>query len=194
MITFNEFLESKKNAVVIGECANLMAEMDINPYVYIYESLKKVDPVLAEGWWDGVQNVAKNVWQGVTQFAGNVAKGAQAGFNQAADTIAGPVAKFEAAKRALADLEKVLSAPEFKNFMSSTGRGTVMQYVQQVKKDLEQDAMKMPQRTDTKVSQPFATRQDVADQRAAAAAGQQPTRQSPVLGADGKPMVVSAAS
>lgn len=194
MITFNEFLESKKNDAVIAECAHLMAELEVNPYEYIYESLKKVDPALAEGFWDGVQNFARNVGTGVKQFFGNVAQGAKAGYNQASDTIAGPVAKFEAAKRALGDLLKVLGTPEFANFMSTTGKGKVVDYVKQVLADLEQDSKAMPQRTDTKVSQPYATRGDVADQRAQAAAGQQPTRQSTLVGADGKPLVVPAAS
>lgn len=194
MITFNEFLDNKKSEATIKECAQLMVEMDVDPHTYIYECLKEIDPVLAEGWWDGVKNVASNLWQGAKQFAGNLAQGAKAGFNQAADTIAGPTAKFDAAIRALEDLQKVLSNQEFKNFMSSTGRGTVADFVELVKKSLSQDKQAMPQRTDTKVSQPYATRQDVANQRAAAAAGTQPTRQSPVLGADGKPMVVSAAS
>lgn len=190
MITFNDFLETKKNEAVIAECANLMADMEVNPYVYIYESLKKVDPVLAEGWWDGVKNFASNAWQGVKQFAGNVAQGVKAGYNQAADTIAGPVAKFDSAIRALEDLKKVLSNNDFSNFMSSTGRGTVAQFVDLVKNSLEKDKGSIPQRSDTKVSQPYATRDQVAAQRA----GEPATRPSPVLGADGKPMVVPAAS
>ena len=194
MKTFNEFVENKHVEGAIVECANLMTEMDVDPHQYIYESLKKVDPALAEGFWDGVQNFAKNVGTGVKQFFTNVGQGAKAGYNQAADTIAGPVAKFEAAKRALGDLVKVLGAPEFANFLSTTGKGKVVDYVKQVLADLEQDAKAMPQRTDTKVSQPYAAQQDVAAQRAQAAAGQQTTRQSSVLGADGNPMVVPAAS
>jgi hypothetical protein len=194
MITFNEFVEHKRLEGVIAECANMMADMDVEPHRYIYESLKRVDPVLAEGWWDGVQKFARNVGTGVKQFFTNVGQGAKAGYNQAADTIAGPAAKFDAAARALADLEKVLSNPQFANFMSSTGRGSVLQYVQQVKKDLEEDRNAMPQRTDTKVSQPYDKSGNVEAQRSQVAAGQQPTRQSSVLGADGSPMVVPAAS
>jgi hypothetical protein len=194
MISFNEFVEHKRLEGVIAECANMMVEMDVEPHRYIYESLKRVDPVLAEGWWDGVKNFAGNVWQGVKQFGGNVAQGAKAGYNQAADTIAGPAAKFDAAVRALADLEKVLNDCQFKDFYSKSGNGTVLDYVREIKKKLEDDKNHMPQRTDTKVSQPYDTRGNVEAQRAQAAAGQQPTRQSPVLGADGNPMAVPAAS
>lgn len=194
MITFNEFVEAKKTQFEIRECAQLMVDMDVNPHMYIYECLKKVDPVLAEGFWGGVASAAGNVWQGIKQFAGNVAQGAKAGYNQAADTISGPTAKFDSAIRAMEDLEKVLSNADFAQFQSSTGQGTVAQFVKMVKDTLMKDKGAMPQRTDTKVSQPYGTRDQVAAQRAQAAAGQQPTRQSPVLGADGKPMVVPAAS
>ena len=51
MISFNGFLENKKAENTIRECANLLAERDVDPYVYIYESLKEIDPVLAESWW-----------------------------------------------------------------------------------------------------------------------------------------------
>lgn len=170
MITFNEFLEGKKNETSIRECADLMVEMNVDPYVYIYECLKEVDPVLAEGWWDGVKNFAGNLFQGAKQFAGNLAQGAKAGFNQAADTIAGPTAKFDAAIRALEDLQKVLSNSDFASFMSSTGKGTVANYVELVKRALNKDKESMPQRTDTKVSQPYDTRAAVAASRAPAPA------------------------
>lgn len=174
MITFNEFLENKKNETSIKECADLMVEMNVDPYVYIYECLKEIDPVLAEGWWDGIKNFAGNAWNAAKQFAGNVAQGAKAGFNQAADTVAGPVAKFDAAIRALEDLQKVLSRDDFAGFMSSTGRGTVANYVELVKRALNKDKESMPQRTDTQVSQPFATRADVAAQRAGTPAAAAP--------------------
>jgi hypothetical protein len=194
MITFNEFVEHKRLEGVIVECAHMMADMDVDPHRYIYESLKGVDPVLAESWWQGVGDFAKKVGTGVKQFFTNVGQGAKAGYNQAADTIAGPKAKFDAAVRALADLEKVLSDGQFKDFYSSTGEGTVFQYVQKIKANLEKDQKAMPQRTDTKVSQPYDKSGNVEAQRAQVAAGQQPTRQSNVLGADGNPMVVPAAS
>lgn len=197
MTTFNEFLERKKSSALVNECAQLLAERDVDPYVYIYESLKDFDPVLAEGFWDGVQNFAKNVGQGVKQFFGNVAQGAKAGYNQASDTIAGPVAKFQAAQRALNDLLSVLDPkknPAFDGWRSSTGEGSLIDYIQKVKVALERDEKAMPQRTDTKVSQPYAKASEVEAQRKAAAAGQQPTRQSPIFGADNKPMVVPAAS
>lgn len=194
MITFNEFLEVKKTEITIKECAHLMVELDVNPHVYIYECLKRTDPVLAESFWSGVKAAAGNIWKGVKQFAGDVAQGAQAGYNRASDTIAGPVPKFDSAIRALEDLEKTLSAADFARFMSSTGRGTVAEYVRIVKEALMKDKGAIPQRTDTKFSQPYDTRQNVANQRAQAAAGQQPTRESPVLGADGRPMVMPAAS
>jgi hypothetical protein len=194
MITFNEFVEHKRCEGAIVECANMMVEMDIEPHRYIYESLKRVDPVLAEGWWDGVQKFARNVGTGVKQFFTNVGQGAKAGYNQAADTIAGPTAKFDAAVRALADLEKVLNDGQFKDFYSKSGNGTVLDYVRQIKKNLEFDKNQMPQRTDTKVSQPYDQRGNVEAQRSQAAAGQQPTRQSSVLDPNGRPMVVPAAS
>lgn len=181
MITFNEFVGHKKAEFTIRECANLLAETDSNPYVYIYESIKEIDPVLAEGWWDSVKGAAGNLWQGVKQFGSNVAQGAKAGYNQAADTISGPVAKYDAAVRALDDLLKVIGTEEFENFRSSSGQGSVAQYIEKVKKDLLADKQQVPQRSDTKVSQPYDTRGNVDAQRNPGAqqpqAQQQPAQQ-----------------
>jgi hypothetical protein len=175
MITFNEFVEHKRAEFSIKECATLLAETDVNPYVYIYESIKEVDPVFAEGWWDTV----KNVWQGVKQFGSNVAQGVKAGYNQASDTISGPVAKYDAAVKALDDLLKVLgNNPEFSKFQSKSGQGSVIQYIEKVKQDLLSDKQQVPQRSDTKVSQPYDTRGNVdAARNPEAAQAQQPQAQ-----------------
>lgn len=166
MISFNGFLENKKAENTIRECANLLAERNVDPYVYIYESLKEIDPVFAENWWDGVKSTASNLWQGVKQFGGNVAQGVKAGYNQAADTISGPVVKFDNAVRALDDLLKVLNSDGvFQKFQSSSGQGNVIQYIEKVKKDLLADKGQIPQRTDTKVSQPYDSRDNVNAQR-----------------------------
>jgi hypothetical protein len=175
MITFNEFLEHKRVESTITECAHRMVEMNVDPYEYIHECLKGVDPVLAEGFWDGVANFAKNVGTGVKQFFGNVGQGARAGYNQASDTVAGPTAKFAAAKRALQDLQKVLERPEFNDFQSGSGRGSVAKYISEILSQLETDEKNMPQRTDTKIDQRYATSGEVKNQRAAANAPQQPS-------------------
>jgi hypothetical protein len=179
MITFNEFVEHKRSEFTIRECATLLAETDVNPYVYIYESIKEVDPVFAEGWWDNVRSAAGNLWQGVRQFGSNVAQGVKAGYNQASDTISGPVAKYDAAVRALDDLLKVLgNDPEFSKFQSKSGQGSVIEYIEKVKQDLLSDKQQVPQRSDTKVSQPYDTRGNVdAARNPEAAQAQQPQAQ-----------------
>lgn len=175
MITFNQFLEHKRVESTITECAHLMAEMEVNPYEYIYESLKEIDPVLAEGWWDNVKATAGNLWQGAKQVVKGAWSGGglKQGLTQAADTIAGPAAKFDAAVRALADLEKTLSSnPDvFKNFNSSTGKGTVLDFVKIVKSNLEKDKQAMPKVQDAQVTQNYNTRGNIAAAAPAKAGG-----------------------
>lgn len=162
MITFNEFLEHKRIESTVTECAHMMVELDVDPYRYIYENLKDIDPVLAEGWWDNVKSTAGNIWKGVKSFAGDVATGARTGYNKAADTIAGPVAKFDAAVRALDDLIKVLGSDKrFERFMSDVGGGTVVQYIEKVKEALMKDKDKVPQLLATQVKQDYGTRGEV---------------------------------
>jgi hypothetical protein len=159
MITFNEFLEHKRVESTMTECAHLMVELDVNPYEYIYESLKEIDPVLAEGWWDGVKAAAGNVWQGVKRFVGDTAAGVKAGARQAADAVAGPVAKFDAVERALTDLVGLLKKDQrFQNFQSSTGKGSVGQYLGAVLNALQKDKQALPQLMQTQVNQNYGTR------------------------------------
>lgn len=164
MITFNEFLEEKRVSHTITECAQMMVELDVNPEEYIYESLLKIDPVLAESWgrWLG------NIGNAVKQFGQNVWSGGgiKGGWKQAKDTVAGPGAKFDAATDALQNLAKALSSPEFKNFQSSSGQGTVGDYVQKILRDLRQDRNHMPQMADAEVQQDYETRGQVKAQRA----------------------------
>jgi len=162
MINFNQFLEHKRNDFVIKECAQLMVEMDVNPYEYIYECLKEIDPVLAEGWWDGVKSFGKSLFNAGKAFVGDTARGAVAGYRQAADAVSGPVAKFDAVNRALTDLVNILEQdPRFKDFQSSTGQGTVGQYLSGVLASLQKDAQNIPKMHDTQVTQKYGTRAEV---------------------------------
>jgi hypothetical protein len=172
MITFNQFLESKRIQNTITECSHLMVEMNVNPYEYIYESLKEIDPILAEGFWDGVQSFAKNVWNAGGQFASNVGQGAKAGYKQAADTVAGPVAKFDAAERALASLVDSLKDKKFDKFRSSAKgfNGNVRDYLDRVLASLRVDKQQVPQLMQTQVKQNYGTRDAVQGQQAPAAA------------------------
>jgi hypothetical protein len=176
MATFGEFVEGKRVNGLIVECANLMAEMDVEPNQYIYESLKRVDPDLAENWWQGVSNFATNVGQGVKQFFSNVGQGAKAGYKQAADTIAGPVAKFDAAERALQSLVDVLRDERFKDFKSSakhTKGASVAEYIDRVLASLRVDKQAVPQLMQTQVNQNYGTRGQVQDQQQQQAQPQQ---------------------
>lgn len=177
MISFNEFVESKRLDGVIAECAQLMSEMEVDPHEYIYESLKKIDPVLAENFWGGVANFAKNVGQGVKQFFTNVGQGAQAGYKQASDTIAGPDAKFQAAERALTDLVKVLQRPEFSGFTTRDGSSKVSDYYTQVLKDLRDNRNYLPKMANSEINQDYASKGQVKAQNAQA--NQQQQQQQP---------------
>lgn len=170
---FSEFVENKNIQAQVRECAEILSGMEANPYECIYESLKEIDPVFAEGWWDGVRSFAGNLWKGARQFAGDVAKGAQTGYNRAADTVSGPVAKFDAAERALQDLVKSLDKDErFKNFRSSAEgfRGSVRDYLNRVLASLRVDKASVPQLMQTQVKQKYGTRQDAENQAGAAQA------------------------
>lgn len=170
MITFNEFLEHKRVESVVTECAYLMVELDVEPYEYIYESLKKVDPVLAEGWWDGVKDMAGRAWNAAKQVGKSVwdGGGLKHGIKQASDTVAGPVAKFDAVERALTDLVNILNKDErFQNFQSKSGQGSVGKYLAKVLEDLKVDKSRVPQLMQTQVAQNYGTRRDAeAEQKA----------------------------
>ena len=161
MISFDQFLEHKRNDFVVKECAQLMVEMDVDPHRYIYECLKEIDPVLAEGWWDGVKSFGTSLLNAGKAFVGDTARGAVAGYRQAKDAVSGPVAKFDAVSRALDDLVKMLDRPEFKDFQSSTGQGTVKQYLSGVLERLQADKNAIPKLHDTQVTQKYGSRADV---------------------------------
>jgi len=173
MITFGQFLEHKHNDSIVSECAHLMVEMEVNPYEYIYESLKEIDPVLAEGWWDGVKQFAGNAWNAAKQVGKSVwdGGGLKHGLKQAADTMSGPVAKFDAVERSLQDLVNLLKTDKrFERFQSSTGQGHISDYLGKVLADLQKDKAAVPQMLNTQVDQNYGTRQDLANQNAQAAA------------------------
>lgn len=172
MISFNEFVENKRADGAIVECASIMVEMDVEPHRYIYESLKEVDPVLAESWWDGVKSFAGNAWNAAKQVGKGVwdGGGLKHGLAQAADTVAGPVAKFDSAVRALESLKKTLSDPKFSNFQSSTGKGTVADYISIILHHLNKDKAAMPQMGAAQVSQSYDTRGNLAGAQAPASA------------------------
>jgi len=161
MINFNQFLEHKRNDFVVKECAQLMVELDVDPHRYIYECLKEIDPVLAEGWWDGVKSFGKSLFNAGKAFVGDTARGAVAGYRQAKDAVSGPVAKFDAVSRALEDLVKMLERPEFNEFQSSTGQGTVKQYLSGVLERLQADKNAIPKLHDTQITQKYGSRADV---------------------------------
>lgn len=183
MITFNEFLEHKSVESTIRECAHLMAEMDVEPHRYIYECLKEIDPVLAEGWMDGIRDFAGRAWNAAKQIGGSVwdGGGLKHGLKQAADTVAGPVAKFDAVERALTDLVKLLNTDEkLKKFKTSAPdyKGhTVGEYLARVLASLQQDKAAIPQIMQTQVKQKYGTRQDVEDQAGTGAAPATPSAQ-----------------
>lgn len=168
MITFNEFLEHKRVESVIVECAHLMVELDVEPYEYIYESLKKVDPVLAEGWWDGVKDMAGKAWTAAKQVGKSMwdGGGLKHGLQQASDTMSGPDAKFAAADRALTDLVKILQRPEFQDFKTKDGGHKILDYYTNVLKDLRDNRNHMPKMTGAQVKQDYATKGQVKAQNA----------------------------
>jgi hypothetical protein len=182
MINFNQFLEHKRNDFVVKECAQLMVEMDVDPHRYIYECLKEIDPVLAEGWWDGVKSFGKSLFNAGKAFVGDTARGAAAGYRQAKDAVSGPVAKFDAVSRALEDLVNVLEndpQERFKGFMSSTGEGTVGQYLAKVLQNLQRDKDAIPKLYDTNITQKYGSRADVdAARNANNQQNQQPGQQN----------------
>jgi hypothetical protein len=160
MKTFNEFIEQKNINRLIESIAGLMVEMDVNPAKYILENPPEVD--LDEGFMDGLQAFGTNALNAVKQFGKNVwsGGGVQGGYNQAKDTLAGPVAKFDSAARVLNDLVNQLQKnAQTASMPSATNpRQTVASYLGGILKGLMKEKENIPKMQDAQVSMPMAPR------------------------------------
>jgi len=133
-MSFNKYIENKKIDKSINYCASLLAEMDVDPLLYIYEKLKIKDEVLAEGFWGGVKS-----------FVGTAAQGVKNAWNQAKDTAYGPTAKFNLVVKALNDLKVSLARPEFTAFKSSAyPTKNLADFIDFVIRSIEKDRANMP--------------------------------------------------
>jgi hypothetical protein len=193
MLTFAEFsnlIEFDRN---IRSCASLLSESDVDPAEFVGSFLEED---LQEGWKDWLAGAGKAVAGGLGrlgQAAGEVGSslwdgGLKSGIAKGADTVAGPAVKFDKAMGILKNLADYLNNNDMTKELPSAGKSgyTVGQYIQAVANALKKEKDNMPQVQKAQVSQGVAPR----DGGASAAARQAPkTVASPVLGADGNPVM-----
>lgn len=162
---FENFLENKRVDFKIEECRILMEELGVDPYKYIYESIKEIDPIFAENWWKGVKDFAGRIAQGAKQVFGGAVQGATAGYKQASDTVAGPTVKFGNASKALTDLVAVMKKPEFQNFRTKDGQQMLADYIQKILDNLDAQKDNIPQMSGSQINQSYNTPQNTAAQQ-----------------------------
>lgn len=111
MKTFYEFVEYKKLNSLKEQAANLMVELDLDPAEFVMDYVAKkpkLEAALLEyiEMQEGFMDTLKNVGNAAMQFGRNVwsGGGVKGGWNQAKDTVMGPVAKFNTAIKVLNDL------------------------------------------------------------------------------------------
>lgn len=193
MLTFAEFSNLIEFDRDIRSCASLLAESEVDPAEFVGSFLEED---LQEGWKDWLAGAGKAVAGGLGrlgQAAGEVGSslwdgGLKSGVAKGSDTVAGPSVKFDKAMGILKSLSDYLNNNDMTKELPSAGKSgwTVGQYIQAVVKALKKEKDNMPQMQKAQVSQGMAAR----DGGASAAARQAPnTVASPVLGADGNPMM-----
>lgn len=195
MLTFGEFsnlIEFDRN---MRSCASLLAESEVDPAEFVGGFLEED---LQEGWKDwlsGAGKAAASAASGLGRLgraAGEVGSslwdgGLKSGVAKGADTVAGPSVKFDKAMGILKDLADYLNKNDMTKGLPSAGKSgyTVGQYIQAVVNALKREKDNMPQVQKAQVSQNMAAR----DGGASAAARQAQNTASPVLGADGNPIM-----
>jgi len=175
MKTFYEFVDHKNLEKAIIECATLMVELDVSPTDYILEYVSK-DPEaekclleyikIQEGILDGVKDFAGRALGAAKAIGGSVWNGGglKYGLQHAQDVMSGPAAKFDTAKKALQNLVDSLKKGYKDNsgntvsFSSIPSAGApkynIVQYVNQLLKNLEREHGNMPKLQQTAVSNP----------------------------------------
>jgi hypothetical protein len=155
MKTFNEFVEYKRLEKMINEAAELMVKLDLDPAQYILSYVSndpKVETALLEyiemkeGVFDGMVDFGTRAYNAGKEFIGNVWKGGgvTGGAAKAADTMMGPRAKFNTAKRVLGDLlDSLKNNDQTKNMKTDAG-GSLTDYIQKVINDLTAQERMIP--------------------------------------------------
>ena len=193
MLTFAEFSNLIEFDRDIRSCASLLAESEVDPAEFVGSFLEED---LQEGWKDWLAGAGKAVAGGLGrlgQAAGEVGSslwdgGLKSGVAKGSDTVAGPSVKFDKAMGILNNLADYLNKNDMTKGLPSAGKSgwTVGQYIKAVVNALKKEKDNMPQMQKAQVSQGMAAR----DGGASAAARQAPNAvASPVLGADGNPMM-----
>lgn len=193
MLTFAEFSSLIEFDRDMRSCASLLSESDVDPAEFVGNFLEED---LQEGWKDWLSGAGKAVAGGlgrIGQAAGEVGSslwdgGLKSGVAKGVDTVAGPAVKFDKAMAILNSLADYLNKNDMTKGLPSAGKSgyTVGQYIQAVVNALKKEKDNMPQMQKAQVSQDMAAR----DGGASAAARQAPkTVASPIVGADGNPMM-----
>lgn len=157
MKNFHQFIESKKLESEISVAANLMVELDLNPAEFILEYVKNDKEMEAalleyltiqEGILDGIKAFGSNALKAAQQFGQNVWSGGgiKGGMTQAADTLSGPVAKYDSAVRVLNDLVKSLeSRDDTRTMRTKGGTSTIPERIRLIVKELTRQKDMIPQ-------------------------------------------------
>ena len=157
MKNFHQFIESKKLESEISMAANLMVELDLNPAEFILEYVKNDKEMevalleyltIQEGILDGIRAFGSNALKAAGEFGRNVWSGGgiQGGITQAADTLSGPVAKYDSAVRVLNDLVKSLeSRDDTKMMRTKGGTSTIPERIRLIVKELTRQKDMIPQ-------------------------------------------------
>jgi len=170
MKTFHEFVENKNLELVITEAANTFVKSDIEPTQYILEYVSK-DPEIEKCLVEYInyqENILKaagqsvsNAWNAAKQIGSSMWSGGglKHGLSQAKDTLTGPSTKFDYAVKVMKDLVSALMKDEkFRSIPSSAHpRFNVVQYIQQLVKNLERESANIPKMQPAKVTAPEMT-------------------------------------
>ena len=150
MRSFNEFAADQKVEPLLLECANLMVELEVEPWEFILEYAKtqpKLYIALLE--FENERNKMlqeQGFLQGLKQAGGQLMQGLKGAGKQFGAAVAGPQQKFAVAARALDDLSKVLGkSPELANMKGPDQRTPLVQTIGALSQQLGQLKDSMPQ-------------------------------------------------
>lgn len=187
MLSFAEFSNLMELDRDIRTCASLFEETAFEPEDVVEQVL---EAELREGWRDwlsGAGRAAGRLGRAAGEVGGSFwSGGLKSGLAKASDTVSGPAVKFDKAVSVLSGLADFLNSNDMTRNLPSAGKSgyTVGQYIKAVTKALMKEKDNIPQMQKAQVAQTMAPR----DGGESLAASQAPSA-SPIVGADGKPMM-----
>lgn len=152
MYQFNQYIENKEIEPLVNKCAQIMVELDVDPWPTILEWASKENPKLEALLLEKANEIEllqeqfmKNLGQGLKQAGQQIWGGLKAAGGQMKNAMFGPQAKYEQAVNSLQALVQVMqSTPELQK-LPGIENGNLAKQIKALLGTLQTHANMIPQ-------------------------------------------------